>query len=452
MIRPILYSQQVRNARSTSQSVVRWTSQTPVTAIPPDPNCDPANPRVLQFGQISSAAFSIRDGIMKTECRRSYRFSNHLGMDLFLKMELNQVTGSFKERGARCALLRLTEEQRAAGVWAASAGNHALALCYHGGQLGVPINVVMPRYAPLAKIDFCSKLGANIIVKGKDISVAREIALEKAASEPNAVYINGYDHIDILAGAGTVALEILDQIRHVDAILIPVGGGGLIAGMAVAIRTLFPKIQIIAVEANECPSFTNAMKQGKAVYTASHPTLADGLAVPTVGINAFATAKDLVDKVVTVTEKDIALAILRLVEWEKVITEGAGAICVAALLSDSLPELKGKRVACVLSGGNIDSTALGVIIERGMVTDTRLCSFSVVVSDRPGGVAELADIIAKCGASIKTMHMDRTWLQQNVFSVMVKSSVETRNYEHASELKETLQQRYEEVDFKMGPK
>ncbi|CAD5221563.1 unnamed protein product [Bursaphelenchus okinawaensis] len=436
--------------RPKFQVLGRFSSEPPKAAPPHDVFCDPENPQVLQFGQISSAAFSIRDGIMKTECRHSYRFSKYLDMELFLKMELNQVTGSFKERGARSALLRLTDEQRKAGVWAASAGNHALALCYHGGQLNVPINVVMPRYAPLAKIDFCSKLGANIMVQGKDISVSREIALEKAAADPNAVYINGYDHIDILAGAGTVGLEIMDQVRHLDAIVIPVGGGGLIAGMAVAIKTLFPDILVIGVEAEECPSFSNALKQGKAVYTASHPTLADGLAVPTVGVNAYASAKGLVDKIVTVSEQNIALAILRLVEWEKVITEGAGATCVAALLSDTLPELKGKRVACVLSGGNIDSTALGVVIERGMVTDIRLCSCNVVVSDRPGGVAELAGIIGQCGGSIKSMYMDRTWLRQNVFSVMVKVTVETRNAKHADEIKQALKQRYEDVDFKLG--
>uniref|UniRef100_A0AC34QVZ2 Tryptophan synthase beta chain-like PALP domain-containing protein n=2 Tax=Panagrolaimus sp. JU765 TaxID=591449 RepID=A0AC34QVZ2_9BILA len=176
-----------------------------------DPNCDPDNPRKLSFTEISSATYNIKDGILRTECRKSHKFSDFLGSEIFLKMECNQVTGSFKERGARYALLKVSEEDKKAGVWAASAGNHALALCYHGKLLGIPINVVMPRHAPLMKIDYCTKLGANIIVQGKDLSAARETAF-KLRDEKGGIYINGYDHLDILAGAGTIGLELLDQL------------------------------------------------------------------------------------------------------------------------------------------------------------------------------------------------------------------------------------------------
>uniref|UniRef100_A0AC35F6A6 ACT domain-containing protein n=1 Tax=Panagrolaimus sp. PS1159 TaxID=55785 RepID=A0AC35F6A6_9BILA len=366
-------------------------------------------------------------------------------------MELNQgsrflATGSFKERGARQALLRLTDEQKKAGVWAASAGNHALALCYHGKKLGIPINVVMPRYAPLMKIDYCVKFGANVIVKGKDMSVTRAIAL-KSANEFGAVYINGYDHIDILAGAGTIGLELLDQVTDLDAVIIPVGGGGLIAGIATAIKTLYPNIQIIGVEADTCPAFTKSLEAGIPVVTQCLPTLADGLAVPLVGVNAFYTAKDYIDKMVQVSEQSIALAILRLLEWEKVCVEGAGATGIAALMSGKLPELKGKRVATILSGGNIDSTALGRCIDRGLVYDDRLIRFKVIVSDRPGGIAELAKILADSGASIKDMFMERAWVRQDVFSVNVKVVAETRNKEHVQELEKRLRERYEDVCF-----
>uniref|UniRef100_A0A914YZ48 Serine racemase n=1 Tax=Panagrolaimus superbus TaxID=310955 RepID=A0A914YZ48_9BILA len=266
-----------------------------------DPHCDPSLPLKLNFAQISSAAYNIKSGIQRTECRRSFKLSHSIGSNIYLKMELNQATGSFKERGARQALLRLSDEQKKAGVWAASAGNHALALCYHGKKLGIPINVVMPRHAPLMKIDYCVKFGANVIVEGKDISVSRGIAL-KSAIEFGAIYINGYDHIDILAGAGTIGLELLDQVSDLDAVIIPVGGGGLIAGVGVAIKTLYPKIQIIGVESETCPSFTKSLESGIPTVTRSLPSLADGLAVPLVGVNAFYTAKEYVDKMVQMNE------------------------------------------------------------------------------------------------------------------------------------------------------
>uniref|UniRef100_A0AC34GXR5 Tryptophan synthase beta chain-like PALP domain-containing protein n=1 Tax=Panagrolaimus sp. ES5 TaxID=591445 RepID=A0AC34GXR5_9BILA len=409
-----------------------------------DPHCDPSLPLKLNFAQISSAAYNIKSGIQRTECRRSFKLSHAVGSNVHLKMELNQATGSFKERGARQALLRLTDEQKKAGVWAASAGNHALALCYHGKKLGIPINVVMPRFAPLMKIDYCVKFGANVIVEGKDITVSRGIAL-KSAIEFGAVYINGYDHIDILAGAGTIGLELLDQVNDLDAVIIPVGGGGLIAGIGVAIKTLYPKIQIIGVESETCPSFTKSLEAGIPTITKCLPSLADGLAVPLVGVNAFYTAKECVDKMVQVNEQSIALAILRLIEWEKVCVEGAGATGIAALMSGQLPELKGKRVATILSGGNIDSTALGRCIDRGLVYDDRLIRFKVIVSDRPGGISELAKIIADTGASIKDMFMERAWA--NVFSVNVKVVAETRNKEHVEELEKLLRSRYEDVCF-----
>ncbi|KAK0417645.1 hypothetical protein QR680_013124 [Steinernema hermaphroditum] len=416
-----------------------------------DPCCDPANPKKVDFALISAAAYNIRDGIVRTECRRSQKLSASLGVEVFLKMELNQVTGSFKERGGRFALLRLSEEEKKAGVFAASAGNHALALSYHGRKLGVPITVVMPRHAPLMKIDSCTKFGANIRVEGKDITVSREIALQMA-HESGGKYINGYDHIDILAGTGTIALEILDQLQGIDAVIIPVGGGGLISGMATVIKTLYPSIQVIGVESEKCTAFTRSLEKGEPVMTKSLPTLADGLSVPLVGVNAFHSAKDYVDKMVTVTEESIALAILRLVEWEKVVVEGAGGVGVAALLSGQLPELAGKRVVMILSGGNIDTTCLGRSIDRGLVFDSRLTRFSVVVSDRPGGIAELCSIIASCRASIKDMFQERAWVRQDIFSVKVEVVAETRNINHVEELEAVLRKRYEDVVFTHTPR
>jgi len=259
-------------------------------------------------------------------------------------------------------------------------------------------------------------------------------------------YINGFDDPDVIAGQGTVGLEILEQVNNVDALVIPVGGGGLIAGIALAVKTLKPEIQIIGVESETCPSFKNAMF---GEHEPLHPdqSLADGLAVPQVGLNAVRLARGLIDEFITVCEQSIALAILRLLEVEKSVVEGGGAAGLAAFISHKLDHLKGKRVVCVLTGGNIDTTVLGRTIERGLAVDGRLIKFDVVVSDRPGGIAELTTQIAKLGASIKDIFHERAWLSANVFSVKVRVIAETRDKEHVKEMMEELSKRYKQIDF-----
>lgn len=234
-----------------------------------------------------------------------------------------------------------------------------------------------------------------------------------------------------------------------DAIVVPVGGGGLIAGIAVAMKTLSPQTKVIGVESERCPSFTAALEAGKPVYSKSSSTLADGLAVPLVGVNAFATAAPLIDKMVVVNEEFIALAILRLVEIEKSVVEGAGAAGLAAILAGLLPELQGKKVVIPLCGGNIDTTVLGRCLERGLAVDSRLVRFNVQVSDRPGGIAELTKLIASIGVSIKDMFHERAWLKSDIFSVIVKCVVETRDMEHCQELEKLLKANYTKVQF--GP-
>jgi len=244
-----------------------------------------------------------------------------------------------------------------------------------------------------------------------------------------------------------MGLEILDQVDDVDAIVIPVGGGGLIAGTAVAVKTLRPDVMIIGVEPEMCASFTKAMSIGKAVHTPTSPSLADGLTVPTVGVNALATGAPLIDKIVTVSEAWIAIAILRLIELEKAVVEGAGAIGVAAVLAGLLPELKGKRVVLPLCGGNIDTTLLGRCLERGMAADGRLVTFSVTVSDRPGGIAELARCISNLGVSIKDIVHERAWVTTNAFAVGVRILAETRNRKHSKELFKEMREHYGQVEI-----
>ncbi|KAK7793991.1 hypothetical protein R5R35_003955 [Gryllus longicercus] len=408
-----------------------------------DPMCSSTSPQVLQFEDITSAAFKIKSGIMVTPCIRSH-LSQLTGMEIFLKKDFLQYTGSFKERGARYALIMLPDEQKRKGVISASLGNHALALCYHGKDLGIPVTVVMPIVAPIMKIQSCRQHGADVVVKGKDMGEAKRWAMQ-LGRERGLTYINGYDHPHIMAGQGTIGLEIVEQVPDIDAVVIPVGGGGLIAGVALAVKTLYPRIKVIGVESERCASFTNAVKANKPVYTPIESTLADGLAVPTVGYNAFATAAPLIDKLIVVKEEWIAIAILRLVELEKCVVEGAGASGLAAILAGHLNEMRGKRVVLLLCGGNIDTTILGRCLERGLAADGRLMKFKVTVSDRPGGIAELCRLMSSIGVSIKDIVHERAWIKSDIFSVEVKVVCETRDMEHALLLKEKLHQNYQHV-------
>ncbi|XP_071117070.1 L-threonine ammonia-lyase-like [Haliotis cracherodii] len=412
-----------------------------------DEFCDPQNPQVIKFQDISAAAYKIKGGIQKTPCTKS-QMSNLFGMSLYFKKEFLQYTGSFKERGARYTLLLLSNEQKKKGVIAASAGNHALALSFHGNDLGIPVTVVMPIVAPLMKVSACRHYGANVLVKGQDIAESKVVAMN-IGKKNDLLYINGYDHPHILAGQGTMGLEIVEQVPDLDACIIPVGGGGLIAGTALAIKSLHPNVQIIGVESEKCASFAAALNAGKPVYTKITSTLADGLAVPEVGVNAFVTGKPLIDKMVQVKEENIAIAILRLIELEKAVVEGAGATGLAAIVEGLLPELAGKKVVVALCGGNIDTTALGRVIERGLAADGRLVRFVVTVTDRPGGIAELTRIIADKGVSIKDIFHERAWLKSDVFAVQVKCVVETRDADHTKELEQLLRSHYSYVAW--GP-
>jgi threonine dehydratase len=392
---------------------------------------------VITFADIEAARERIKGAVYYSPCRLSIPLSELTGMEIFCKLDNLQRTGSFKERGARNALSQLSAEQKKRGVIAASAGNHAQALAYQGRLLGVPATVVMPRYAPLMKVNNCQKLGANVVLHGEDFGEAKTYAHEIAA-EKGLAYVDGYDDPAIIAGQGTMGLEILEQVPDVDAMIVPVGGAGLLAGVALAVKTRKPSARIIAVEAENVASFSAALEAGKPTRIALHPTLADGLAIPQVGNNAFEIAQPRVDEAVIVNEEQIALSILRVVELEKGVVEGAAATPLAACLSGKLRNLTGKRVVLLLCGGNIDPNILSRVIERGLVADGRLCRFSAVISDRPGGLADLAAQIAAAGASVKQVVHDRAFAGSDVSAVHVLCTVETRNHEHLAELRENL--------------
>ncbi|KAG5485824.1 hypothetical protein LSCM1_07237 [Leishmania martiniquensis] len=349
----------------------------------------------------------------------------------YYKCDHMHRSGSFKERGGLNALLCLSEEKRKRGVIAASAGNHAQALAYHGGILGIPVTMVMPVSAPIVKRENCKNFGANVILHGKDFGTAKEEAM-RLAQEKGYTYVNGFDDPAVIAGAGTCGLEILDQLPCVNVIVVPVGGGGLLAGIALAVKKMNPDVKVIGVESERCANVSRALKAGKPIYTpiSAGGTVADGLAVNVVGTNTFAIIHKYVDSVVTVPESYITRAILHMLEVEKMMVEGAGATALAAIMTGKLDaELKGRNVVTLVTGGNIDITLIGRVIHQGLYASGRLHMFDVAISNRVGGLANFMHALAKTGASVKAISQE-TPLVNDINVTTLHMEVETMNDEH----------------------
>jgi threonine dehydratase len=386
---------------------------------------------------IRAARQRIGDAVYHSPCPYSLQLSricNHAR--IYCKLDHLQVTGSFKERGARNKLMLLTAEQRQAGVIAASAGNHALGLAYHGQQLGIPVTVVMPKWAPLIKLTNCRSFRANVILHGDTYADAGAHA-RALAKEQHLTFVHGFDDPDIIAGQGTMGLEILEDVPDVDAVIVPVGGGGLIAGVALAIKSLRPQVRIIGVEPRNAPTMYQSLQQGHVTPVDTRPTLADGLAIARAGQLPFEIARQLVERIVLVDEPQIATAVLRLLELQKTVVEGASAVPLIAAMDPSL-HLESKKVVLCLAGGNIDLTLLSHIIERGLATDGRLCRITAHVSDRPGSLAHLLSIIADTGASVKEVFHDRSFGPPDVGTVAISCIMETRDLDHVRQIGETL--------------
>ncbi len=392
---------------------------------------------MIALDDVLAARERIRGGIYESPCVESIPLSQLTGARIWCKLDYLQRTGSFKERGARNALLRLPEPQRRRGVVAASAGNHALGVAYHGSLLGIPVTVVMPRFAPLIKVTNCRALGATVILDGDDVGDARVHAVALAERDGLA-FVHPFDDADVIAGQGTMGLEILEQAPDLDAVVVPVGGGGLVAGIGTVMKARAPHVRVIGVEPEAAASLTAALAAGAPASVPLSPTLADGLAVSRVGDLPFAADRRVVDRVVTVDEAAIALAILRLIELEKSVVEGAGATPLAALIAGKLPELAGRKVVLTLCGGNIDTNMLGRVLDVGLVADGRLTRFTVSVIDRPGGLARLTAIIASTGASIHELTHDRTFAGPRLSEVRVVCVVETTGPDHVARLHEAL--------------
>ena len=389
---------------------------------------------MLTLDKIYHAAFVLREVARKTDLIHAPLLSNDA--DIYLKTENLQVTGSFKLRGAYYKISQLTEEQKAAGIIACSAGNHAQGVALAATRQGVKSVVCMPASAPISKVESTKRLGAEVVLTpgAYDDAYAKAIELQK---ETGATLIHPFDDELVIAGQGTVGLEILDQMPDVDAVIVPIGGGGLISGVAFAIKQLRPSIKVYGVQAAIAPSMYESRKKGEQITLASVSTFADGIAVKHPGDTTFQMVQEYVDDIVTVSEDEIAAAILAMIEKQKLVSEGAGAVSVAAAMFGKLP-IKGKKVACLVSGGNIDVNILSRVITRGLVTSGRKATLTIPLADRPGQLVSLCEIISRCGANITSVRHERSDPNMAIASCYVRVSVETRDFAHIETLKDEI--------------
>jgi len=391
---------------------------------------------MIQLSDIQAALGRIRADIRVSPCTHSETFSGLTRSHIYLKLDNQQRTGAFKERGALNKLLTLTPEERTHGVIAASAGNHAQGVSYHAGRHGVRARIVMPLPTPLTKVSATRAYGAEVLLHGANYDEAYGKAVEQSRQD-SLTLIHAFDDDAVIAGQGTLGLEILEQHPSVEAIVSPIGGGGLIGGIACAVKESRPSVKVFGVQPARIPSMKAAVAQGKPVTLESAKTIADGIAVRRAGDRTLPLVQKYVDDIVTVEEEEIANAILLLLEREKTLAEGAGAAAIAAVLNRKLP-LEGKRVAVLVCGGNIDVTLLARIIERGLVKDGRLVRLRVHLPDYPGALHRLTGILADHRANIVETAYDRAYHGVNLGDTAIDITMETRGPEHIAELLSAL--------------
>ena len=391
---------------------------------------------MIQLSNIQTAAARLQGQLLRTPCVASRTLSDITGAQVFLKFENLQFTASFKERGACNKLAQLSAAERQRGVIAMSAGNHAQGVAYHAQRLGLRAVIVMPRFTPGVKVERTRGFGAEIVLHGDTLDEARVHALA-LAEQQQLIFVHPYDDADIVAGQGTVALEMLHEVPELDTLVVAIGGGGLIAGMATAARAIKPEIEIIGVQTVRFPAMFNAIKGTHLPLGSS--SIAEGIAVGTPGKIPQAIIARLVNDLVLVDEGDIEQAIVMLLEVEKTLVEGAGAAGLAALLKYP-DQFKGKRVGLVLSGGNIDPLLLAAIIERGMVRAGRLARIRVSARDIPGTLAKITATVAEAGANINEVHHQRAFTTLAAQNAEVELVIQTRGPQHVAEVLAQLQQ------------
>ena len=391
---------------------------------------------MLKLEDFKAAKKRVDEVILETHLIHSDAFSEECGNDVYIKPENLQRTGAFKIRGAYNKIVKLDDEAKKRGLIASSAGNHAQGVAYAANKLGVKATIVMPSHTPLIKVEATKAHGAEVVLAGEVYDDAYAKAVELQESE-GYTFVHPFDDEDVMEGQGTIALEILDELPDTDMILVPIGGGGLISGLAFAIKSLNPKVKIYGVQAEGAASMVNSVHDHHPETLPSVSTIADGIAVKSPGTITFQTCSKYVDDIVTVTEDEICAAILKLIESEKMVAEGAGAASVAAVMYNKVP-VKGKKTVCIVSGGNIDVTILNRVIYRGLAKSGRVCTLDMELDDQPGKLVEVCSVIAQLGGNITGVHHDRSANRKKVNACILRVTLETRNEEHIHEIKQAL--------------
>lgn len=392
---------------------------------------------MVSLDKIYHAQGVLQEAIRTTDIIYSPTISKQCGCEVFLKTENLQVTGSFKVRGAYYKISQLTQDEKNKGVLACSAGNHAQGVALASKRFGVKAKICMPDGAPISKVESTKSYGAEAILVPGTYDDAHDEA-EKLKEQFGYTFIHPFDDEDVIVGQATVGLEILNQLRSVDIVVVPVGGGGLISGVAYAIKMLKPSVKVYGVQANGAMSMLNSLHDKKIETLTSVSTIADGIAVKEPGTLTFKLCSEYVDDIVSVTDDQISAAILALIEKQKMISEGAGAVSLAAVMFGKIPDVLGKNVCCLVSGGNIDVNILSRVISRGLLMSGRCCSFTLELADKPGQLVLVSSIIAKCGGNVTAVLHERSNEGSDINGCYLKISVETRNSEHIEEIRQAL--------------
>ena len=389
---------------------------------------------MLTLDKIYQASHVLRSVIRKTDLIYAPQINPE--SEIYLKTENLQVTGSFKVRGAYYMMSQLSEEEKAKGVVACSAGNHAQGVALAAAKNHINAVICLPDGAPISKVEATKSYGAQVCMVEGVYDDAYAKALELKEKE-NYTFVHPFDNEDVIAGQGTIGLELLDQMPDVDAVIVPIGGGGLISGVAFAIKSLNPNIKVYGVQASGAPSMYQSIQDGKIECLDSVSTIADGIAVKEPGPHTFAYCQKYVDEIVTVTDDEISAAILSLIEKQKLIAEGAGAASVAAAMFNKVP-IKGKKVICLVSGGNIDVTILSRVIKRGLLMSGRSCRLNIELLDKPGQLKLVSQIIADLGGNVISIHHERANEGSDVNGCFLRVTMETRDYDHIAQIKRAL--------------
>jgi threonine dehydratase len=399
---------------------------------------------MVTLADVQAARGRIRDAVYLTPCARSEMLSRVSRCQAWLKLDHLQMTGAYKERGALNKLLTLGGPERARGLIAASAGNHAQAVAYHAGRLGVAATIVMPETTPIMKVANTRGHGARVVLHGSNYDEAYAEA-RRLEREEGMTFVHPFDDEVVIAGQGTVGLEVLEQVPELDAVVVPVGGGGLVSGIAAAVKALAPSVRVVGVQTEALPCMQAALENDEIVTLEAASTIADGIAVKRAGEITFEHVRRLVDEIVTVSEEEIASAILYLLEKEKSVVEGAGAVGVAAMMHHRLAGIEGKRICAVISGGNIDVNVIARVIERGLVKDGRLVRIDIKLLDKPGQLAKVSTVISHHKANVIEVHHSRAFTER-LGDTRLLLTLETRGPEHVEEILRALRERGYQVD------